>query len=144
MPDRIQLSRARGWRKPPGSVVVSRPSLWGNMFKVGALCQEPGPWKCPAVPYAGFGLPGTYTGYDVMNEPFPYQVRKVRDRADAVALFAAYIRFHDDEWPPEGIRRALAGRDLACWCPLPAEGEPDICHAAVLLKIANKEGGHAG
>jgi len=31
----------------------------------------------------------------------------------------------------------LAGRDLACWCSLPAPGEPDLCHAAVLLAVAN-------
>jgi hypothetical protein len=30
MPVRIQLSRAAGWRKPDGAVVVSRPSKWGN------------------------------------------------------------------------------------------------------------------
>jgi hypothetical protein len=29
-PRRIQLSRAKGWRKPEGAVVVSRPSRWGN------------------------------------------------------------------------------------------------------------------
>jgi hypothetical protein len=37
------------------------------------------------------------------------------------------------------VRRELAGKSLACWCPLPAEGEPDICHAAVLLDIANSQ-----
>lgn len=39
--------------------------------------------------------------------------------------------------PPtiEEIRRALAGRDLACWCPL---CEP--CHADILLRFANSEG----
>lgn len=31
-PKRIQLSRKRGYRKPPGAVVVSRPSKWGNPF----------------------------------------------------------------------------------------------------------------
>jgi hypothetical protein len=31
----------------------------------------------------------------------------------------------------------LRGRNLACWCPLPAPGEPDRCHAAVLLELAN-------
>ena len=35
MPTRIQLSRARGWRKPEGAVVVARPSRWGNPFRVG-------------------------------------------------------------------------------------------------------------
>ncbi|MCL2394822.1 MAG: DUF4326 domain-containing protein [Acidimicrobiaceae bacterium] len=35
MPARVQLRRTRGWRKPPGTVVVARPSRWGNPFRVG-------------------------------------------------------------------------------------------------------------
>lgn len=31
----------------------------------------------------------------------------------------------------------LRGKSLACWCPLPPPGEPDHCHAAILLEIAN-------
>jgi hypothetical protein len=34
MPERVRLSRAKGWRKPEGAVVVSRPSRWGNPFPV--------------------------------------------------------------------------------------------------------------
>ena len=30
----LELRRARGWRKPPDGVVVSRPSKWGNPFSV--------------------------------------------------------------------------------------------------------------
>lgn len=33
-PVRIQLSRAKGWRKPENTVVVSRPSKWGNPYSV--------------------------------------------------------------------------------------------------------------
>lgn len=33
-PQRVRLSRAKGWRKPDGAVVVSRPSRWGNPFPV--------------------------------------------------------------------------------------------------------------
>jgi len=33
-PTRIQLSRKKGWRLPPDTVVVSRPSKWGNPFVV--------------------------------------------------------------------------------------------------------------
>jgi hypothetical protein len=29
-PKRIQLSRKKGWRLPPNTVVVSRPTKWGN------------------------------------------------------------------------------------------------------------------
>lgn len=32
-PIRIQLSRRKGWRKPDNTVVVSRPSRWGNPFR---------------------------------------------------------------------------------------------------------------
>jgi len=32
----------------------------------------------------------------------------------------------------EDVRRELAGRDLACWCPLDGP-----CHADVLIEIAN-------
>lgn len=35
MAKRIQLSRKRGWRKPDGAVVVSRPGKWGNPWRVG-------------------------------------------------------------------------------------------------------------
>lgn len=29
---------------------------------------------------------------------------------------------------------SLRGKNLACWCPLPEPGTPDLCHAAVLLE----------
>lgn len=32
---------------------------------------------------------------------------------------------------------SLRGKNLACWCPLPGRGEPDNCHAALLLELAN-------
>jgi Domain of unknown function (DUF4326) len=33
-PRRVQLRRTKGWRKPPGAVVISRPSKWGNPYRV--------------------------------------------------------------------------------------------------------------
>lgn len=33
----------------------------------------------------------------------------------------------------------LRGLNLCCFCKLPAPGDPDPCHAAVLLKFANLE-----
>ena len=35
MCERIQLSRAKGWKMPPNTVKVARPGPWGNPFKVG-------------------------------------------------------------------------------------------------------------
>jgi hypothetical protein len=34
-PRRIQLRRTKGWRKPPDTVIVARPSRWGNPFPIG-------------------------------------------------------------------------------------------------------------
>lgn len=31
-PCRVQLKRTKGWRKPEGAIVVSRPTKWGNPF----------------------------------------------------------------------------------------------------------------
>lgn len=35
MPERVQLSRAKGWRMPPNTVKVDRTTKWGNPYKVG-------------------------------------------------------------------------------------------------------------
>ena len=35
-PKRIQLRRTKGWRLPANTVVVSRPTRWGNPFRIGA------------------------------------------------------------------------------------------------------------
>jgi len=97
MPERIQLRRTKGWRKPEGAVVVSRPSKWGN-------------------PYSS-------TGRGCTRETAVEQFRDMLTRAPL-----------NDAGVPitETIRAELAGRDLACWCPL---DQP--CHADVLLAIAN-------
>ncbi|HEU5268699.1 MAG TPA: DUF4326 domain-containing protein [Jatrophihabitans sp.] len=102
MPERIQLRRSRGWRKPPGAVVVARPSRWGNPFAVGQQVD---------------GVP-------------------VRDRAHAVELYRAMMARSPQR--RAAARAELAGRDLACWCPLLTEdGGRGPCHAEVLLQIAN-------
>ena len=102
MPERIQLRRSRGWRKPPGAVVVARPSRWGNPFAVGQR------------------IGGVL----------------VRDRAHAVELYRAMLA--DSPQQRAAVRAELAGRDLACWCPLlAADGSRGPCHADVLLQIAN-------
>jgi hypothetical protein len=39
-PIRIQLRRTKGWKLPPNTVVVSRPSKWGNPFRVSKYGQD--------------------------------------------------------------------------------------------------------
>ena len=95
MPQRIQLKRAKGWRKPAGAVVVARPSKWGNPYKIAK------------------GAP---------DEVIQAAVDRYRDD-----LVAGRLRVTVDDVVAE-----LRGRDLACWCRPGA-----ICHAEVLLEIAN-------
>ena len=111
MPERIQLRRTAGWRKPEGAVVVARPSKWGNPFTLaGARDAE-------------------YQGTDAELRDF------------CVALFRRWLKFPYAEWAhgadqAEWITshvRFLRGRDLACWCPL---DQP--CHADLLLELANE------
>lgn len=53
-PVRHVLSRRKGWRMPENTVVVSRPSVFGNPFKVGVdgsqfECTEKFRWLCHGV-----------------------------------------------------------------------------------------------
>ena len=59
----------------------------------------------------------------------------VETAAEAVRLYRAYVTEHADEMPPLSM---LRGKTLMCWCALPKPGEPDVCHAAVLLELANE------
>ncbi len=34
-PERVQLRRSIGWRKPEDAIVVARPSRWGNPYRIG-------------------------------------------------------------------------------------------------------------
>ncbi len=120
-PHRIRLSRSRGWRKPPGAVVVSRATRWGNPFRVGATYmwlagEEDRTWPVPTS-----RDPGEYAdGVRVVHCP---------DTATAVNWFR---RWAVGDYSAEA-RRILRGHDLACWCPL---DQP--CHADVLLELANR------
>ncbi|WP_425154688.1 DUF4326 domain-containing protein [Candidatus Palauibacter sp.] len=60
----------------------------------------------------------------------PHKVKGSVTRVAAIRLYRAHL--HENPELAEAARRELAGRDLACWCPL---DEP--CHADVLLELAN-------
>jgi hypothetical protein len=98
MPERIQRSRAKGWRLPDGAVYVGRPTIFGNPFQlVGAnLVRDPygNEWSC---------APGEARGV-------------------AVRLFRAYVWDHIHPDDVDGLR----GRDLVCWCPLDQPCHADV------------------
>lgn len=139
MPDRITLSRAKGWRKPEGAIVVARPSIWGN------------PW--------GIGTPGTITIPPLSGgKARTLQLDRNIERDGAVGSFDLWLRsgfranpysptfydfseadlnsvdeaFNHARWQVLANLHELRGHDLCCWCK---PGHP--CHADVLLRAAN-------
>lgn len=72
----------------------------------------------------------------VVGKPGGAYTAKVMNRRHAWQLFASVAKI--DEKIIAAARAELRGKNLACWCPLPTQPyEPDCCHAAVLLEIAN-------
>ncbi|OXS35414.1 DUF4326 domain-containing protein [Streptomyces sp. XY006] len=118
-PIRVQRRRTKGWRKPNNCVIVTRPSRFGNPFTIAGAME--------------------WGGAETTE-----QARKLCAHA-----FRSWLRGNRDYWmgaKADATRERilaglpeLRGKDLACYCPHPAEGEPDHCHAAVLLQLANEE-----
>jgi len=107
-PRRIQLSRRKGWRLPEGAVIVSRPSRWGN------------PWRL---------RDRKFEHADGTPAPFNEEASRelcVRDFEAALIEALMILPFTVAD-----VRRELRGKTLACWCPIGA-----VCHADVLLRIA--------
>lgn len=44
MPERIQLSRRKGWRMPANTVKVDRTTIYGNPFRIGENPTETDYW----------------------------------------------------------------------------------------------------
>jgi hypothetical protein len=118
MPQRIQLSRRKGWRKPEGAVVVSRPSRWGNPFSMDRWGRD------RAIEWFGMLAGGFWS---------PSNLADLTDAeyTDVYKARLGWLSRHNGH-PTDIARAELAGRDLACWCPLDRP-----CHADVLLELAN-------
>lgn len=69
------------------------------------------------------------------DDDLPVAVR----RGLAVAEFRSLLAADTGERFPSvaSIIDSLAGRDLACWCPIETDGVRSPCHADVLLEVAN-------
>lgn len=120
MPARVQRTRKAGQPgMPPGAKYVGRGSKWGNPNRVVHHKDTCG-WHVEHDNGSSIGV-------------WPTQAGARRFATEA-------YRTHLDAHPElaEAARRELRGLDLACWCPLPAEGGPDHCHAAVLIQISNQ------
>jgi hypothetical protein len=121
MPDRLQLSRARGWRIPPNSLIVSRPNDLGNPFKVYQHCKGPdGDW----------GVVDTGRLHAPLGHGW-------NQRGAHQVAVNAYRKVFDETYPPGSTARVLLAMNLAandylaCWCGLDLP-----CHVDVLLEVA--------
>jgi len=110
-PRRVQLRRTRGWRTPANTVKVDRTTRFGNPFSIEDYGRE-----------RAIALHRAWIAGEVGNPPLPSKrVRELEARRTEVIAALPSLR----------------GKNLACWCPLPEPGEPDICHAVLLLELAN-------
>lgn len=140
MPIRIQRRREAGWRMPAGAVYVGRPTVWGNPFRVARDVPD------------SFGNNSPIAVVDDTDRRTVqcHFLTLGHARAYAMGMYLTSIRMAQrlpdqaaiaEPWALEIARRLpeLAGRDLVCWCPLPKRGLADLCHAAVLIALANPE-----
>lgn len=128
MPERIQLSRATGWRMPPNTVKVDRTTPWGNPWAPGSpgtvrIAKLGGGWDVCRLPMA-------VTLEGCVDRHRRWMRGEFTDPAGAIKwnhpLYDAVIC----DAPPDP--QALRGKNLACWCALDAP-----CHADALLALAN-------
>ena len=133
-PKRIQYRR--GQMLPAGAKLCSRPSKWGNPFKIGSLYAHPDSDRVPPLPEEPGWAVGTGIVRDIAGRSWLFTIRRVTSRAHAVALFIAWAPKVRDEKTglslPELARRELAGKTLACYCPL----DLDPCHCDPLMAWA--------
>ena len=113
-PKRIQLRRTKGWRKPEGCIVCTRPGPWGNPFtltsalELGFASDGPHARKFVVECFEDWLYKGTLSDWWFANSAEGW----------------AWMRGHLDD---------LRDRDLGCYCP---PGEP--CHVDILLMAANR------
>jgi Domain of unknown function (DUF4326) len=118
VPERIQLSRAKGWKMPPNTVKVARPSRWGNPYPVTVFGLELA-LKLFDNTMHGFWSPGLFDDEpDVLIDL-------------AYVLHCAFRKRHSHQCLAHA-RSELCGLNLACFCRLEQR-----CHADILLSLAN-------
>lgn len=116
---RVQLHRTPGWRKPPNTVVCSRPGRWGNPHTL-----------------ANYFAPGS-------------EARRLfgQQATSLVAAFERQLLTGELRFSVADVRRELANKNLACWCrlcPKHRNGKPLLehcqdcapCHVDPLGRVA--------
>ena len=139
---RIQRQRTKGYRLPEGAIYVGRPSPFGNPFPlsgdwitwtaiaIGRNANAAGRRETSIAFYRAWltGMPvEVLTPPDADTAEFEYSDGSRRTVTEHVQGFAAMATriYPLPALPPVPDLAPLRGHDLACWCELPAEGEPE-------------------
>ncbi len=115
-PIRIQRKRKVGWKLPPDTIYVGRPTLWGNPF----IADE------VQMAVDAFRKRATSKESCISFEMGPGKLQFAKN-SHPDSLDWAWRQWANDHL------HELRGKNLACWCAL---DQP--CHADVLLEIANQ------
>ncbi|MET7713703.1 DUF4326 domain-containing protein [Streptomyces sp. NPDC005407] len=121
-PKRVERTRKPGQPGiPNGAVYVGRGrgdhGRWGNPFVVGEDADDAA---------HATKLFEEWLAYDSSAALDPYGSSEYRQE---MSDRREWILSHAHE---------LRGKDLACWCKLPEPGQPDHCHARVLIELASQ------
>ena len=129
MPERIQRQRTKGWKMPPNTVYVGRPTRWGNPFSVRG---DAAPWA--AVATGGKGNDPKARAHGVVALYFRWLSGKPIECGLTAMMAEKEFEAAGKPKPPtiEEITKELRGKNLACFCPIGQE-----CHADLLLDLAN-------
>lgn len=132
MPERIQLSRRKGWRKPENTVVVARPSIWGNPFTIESFKQVRGGRREFSVAVMG-GIRSHIQGEGYARRIAVEEYRQWLAKPRPLNPYFHHWKQIEKHSAILDRIGELAGKNLACWCPL-----DHPCHADVLIELANK------
>ncbi|WP_377271885.1 DUF4326 domain-containing protein [Peterkaempfera sp. SMS 1(5)a] len=136
-PSRIQRRRVFGWRAPAGARYVGRGTRWGNPYRLGETqVRLPG---IDGSEWEHEGRLGKRSGetHHFVHPDGSVTWHRVEDATpeQVIELYRRWLAERSEA--AEAARQQLSGRDLMCWCPLPEPGQPDHCHASVLLELVN-------
>lgn len=96
-PVRIQRSRAKGWKMPPNTVYVGRPSVYGNPYVIKPDLQHLSWFRA-----------------DLLKE------QTARGGPTEDHKWATWF------WRMARLLPELRGKNLACWCPLDQPCHADV------------------
>jgi len=133
MPLRIQRRLTKGWRMPPNTICVSRPSIWGNPFPISEYGLNLAVRLYKSMFYGWNPLPLAYLTDAEYRVAYQRQMEWKKRFGDKPIDLATII---------------LRGHNLCCWCKLcevHRDGKPfdtdccdcEPCHADPLGRMVN-------